>query len=256
MLSDLFAPMGKYEPCGLFTAGYAVVVIASFAAVALLMFFSRKMQDKDIKRTITACMIIIWSLEIIKIIFNITVNGVSSPNNYIPLYFCSLALYSTPLSCFGRGRIKRCGDVFIAVGCTVGGVCALIYPNTSLTFYPAIHFISFQSAVYHIVMLYMGLLVLTRRYVVLSVNDLIPYGIFVLAAGVVAHAVNLMIGSNLMFVTRNYPGTPIEWVYDLTGPAFPVAMIAIHIFAPFFAVFVLSKAAERLISGRHKKADT
>ena len=70
MLSDLFAPMGKYEPCGLFTAGYAVVVIASFAAVALLMFFSSKMQDKDIKRTITACMIIIWTLEIIKILFN------------------------------------------------------------------------------------------------------------------------------------------------------------------------------------------
>ena len=65
-----------------------------------------------------------------------------------------------------------------------------------------------------------------------------------------------MIGSNLMFVTRNYPGTPIEWVYDLTGPAFPVAMIAIHIFCTVFCSVCIVKSGRTTDIGKNKKADT
>ena len=182
--------------------------------------------------------------------FNLIVNGPDEPNHYIPLYFCSLTLYCGFMSAFGKGFVKRCGDTFLAVGSIIGGVMFLLCPNTSLPMYPFFHYITFQSFLYHSIMIYLGILVIMRGYVVLRAKDQIPYGTVVLIVGVVAYLVNAVLGTNLMFVSDNFPGTPVELVYRFTGRLFPLCMILIHIVPPFWVMYGIS----RLVEKRRRKA--
>ena len=152
---------------------------------------------------------------------------------------------------FGKGFVKRCGDTFLAVGSIIGGVMFLLCPNTSLPMYPFFHYITFQSFLYHSIMIYLGILVIMRGYVVLRAKDQIPYGTVVLIVGVVAYLVNSVLGTNLMFVSDNFPGTPVELVYRFTGRLFPLCMILIHIVPPFWVMYGIS----RLVEKRRRKAE-
>jgi len=111
--------------------------------------------------------------------------------------------------------------------------------------YPFFHYISLQSFLYHSIMIYLGILVLMRGYVVLSVRDQIPYGTVVLVVGVLAYILNSILGTNLMFVSDNFPGTPVELVYRFTGKLFPVCMLLIHIVPPFWLMYGISRCIEK-----------
>ena len=250
-MKRLFVPPGTYEPCGLFGVEHLILLLASAALITAALYFSRRMSFPQIRKTIWICTVILWIFEIIKIVFNLIVNGPDEPNHYIPLYFCSLTLYCGFMSAFGKGFVKRCGDTFLAVGSIIGGVMFLLCPNTSLPMYPFFHYITFQSFLYHSIMIYLGILVIMRGYVVLRAKDQIPYGTVVLIVGVVAYLVNSVLGTNLMFVSDNFPGTPLELVYRFTGCLFPLCMILIHIVPPFWVMYGIS----RLVEKRRRKAE-
>ena len=129
----------------------------------------------------------------------------------------------------------------------MGGVCFLLMPLTSLPNYPAIHFITFHSILLHTVMVFMGLALLITGSVRLCLCDIIPYGIIVLAVCAAALAVNIPCGSNLMFISRNFPGTPIELIYKACpGILFPIVMCLGQATLPFLAVYLLLPSKCRL----------
>ena len=94
-------------------------------------------------------------------------------------------------------------------------------------------------------MIYLGILVIMRGYVVLVPKDQIPYGTVVLVVGIIAYIINSILGTNLMFVSQNFPGTPVEIVYNLTGKAFPICILLIHIFPPFWAMYGISHLVQK-----------
>ena len=91
----------------------------------------------------------------------------------------------------------------------------LISPLTSLTTYPAIHFISIHSFLLHGTMVYIGLLMLITGYVKIEKNDIVYYFSLIAIISVIAYIVNKFCGSNLMFISQNYPGTFIEIIYNI-----------------------------------------
>ena len=244
-MKRFFSPPGVYEPCGWFGIEHLILLLASIALIIAALYISRNMSCSRIRKTILLCTIVLWVFEIVKIVFNLIVNGPGEPNHYVPLYFCSLTLYCGFMSVFGKGFVKRCGDSFLAVGSIIGGIMFLLCPNTSLPMYPFFHYISLQSFLYHSIMIYLGILVLMRGYVALSVRDQIPYGTVVLVVGVLAYILNSILGTNLMFVSDNFPGTPVELVYRFTGKLFPVCMLLIHIVPPFWLMYGISRCIEK-----------
>lgn len=155
-MKRFFSPPGVYEPCGLFGIEHLILLLASIALIIAALYISRNMSYSRIRKTILLCTIVLWVFEIVKIVFNLIVNGPGEPNHYVPLYFCSLTLYCGFMSVFGKGFVKRCGDSFLAVGSIIGGIMFLLCPNTSLPMYPFFHYISLQSFLYHSIMIYLG----------------------------------------------------------------------------------------------------
>ena len=174
--------------------------------------------------------------EIIRIIYTIKQNSLEAVNTYLPLYYCSMLLYAGILSSFGKNKLKRIGDVFLATGSIIGGLVFIIYPSTSLPMYPAFHILSIHSFLFHGIMIYLGILINKTRYIELKKDDIKYFAILVGIMCLIALIINEIFDGNLMFISNNFPGTPIEILYKITngGFWFKLIMIAIQMTLPFY----------------------
>lgn len=240
-IAMFFAKPGTYKPSGLFSIGHIILFILTLIIVCIVLRYTKNKQKEEVTNIIKKTTIFLWILEIIKIVFNFLVGNGKNPNNYIPLYYCSLILYAGIFSGYCRGILKKIGDVFIATGAIIGGLCFLIIPNTSLTMYPAFHYISFQSFVFHGSMLYLGILVNITNYVQINAKDIIYYALYIVVVALIALIINKLLNTNLMFISKNYPGTPVSWVYNTFKKAFSAVMIIGQAVIPFYMVYFVKK---------------
>lgn len=238
-----FAPPGKYDPCQMYSWGHLILFSITAVGIILGLHFTKRSNTNQVKKIIRKSVIVLWILEIIKIVFNLLIGNIDNPNHYIPLYYCSIILYAGLLSGFSRGFIKKIGDVFLAVGAIVGGGFFLSCPNTSITIYPAIHYLSIQSFVFHGTMVYLGILVNITNYVDLKLSDLKYYAIIVIIMLFISYFVNKFLGTNFMFITNNFPNTPVDVIYRATGIFFTPVMCVLHIIIPFGIVYPIRKLA-------------
>ncbi len=253
-----FAPPYAYTPCGLFTIGHLVLFLLAAFGIALGLYASRGMREREVRRVIRVSTALLWALELAKVLFVLLVVGSRNPNDFIPLYYCSLILYAGLLSSLGKGVWQKLGDVFIASGGIIGGACFLVVPNTSLPRYPVWHFISLHSFLLHGLMVYLGLLLLWRGAYRLQRRDAAYCAALISTMCVLAFLFNTVWDvthpdfavANLMFMSKDFPGTPVSVLYRLCGPVFPVAMWLLQAFGPFLAVWGVQQLALRVRRGK------
>ena len=249
----LFRSAEEVTPCGMFSIEHFIMLGITAFCIAITLKYTKNMEKENVKKLIQRSTIILWILEIIKIIFNIINYGINEVNKYVPLYFCSLILYAGIFSGFCKGVLKKIGDVFLSTGGIIAGLIFLISPLTSLTTYPAIHFISIHSFILHGTMVYIGLLMLITGYTTIEKGDIKYYSAIILVISGIAYVVNLIFDSNLMFISQNYPGTFIEIIYNITGPIFPIFMVAAQATMPFYIVYGIYRLATKKIKSNSKE---
>ena len=160
------AKPGEYEACGMFTFQHFILIVVTILGIIVALKYT--LNKKEVIKIIKNCTIFVWICEILIIAFKIAINGTSNLNQYVPLYYCSLLLYSGLFSSFGKGKLKRIGDVFLATGGIVGGIIFILFPSTSLPTYPMLHLVSIHSFVFHGIMLYLGILINSTNYIELE----------------------------------------------------------------------------------------
>ena len=236
-----FAKPYEYEPCGMYSSGHLVLFLVSVLAIGLGLYASRRMDTARVRRTVRTVTALLWVLEAAKIAFVLAVTESRDPNDFLPFYYCSLILYAGALASLGKGFWQKLGDAFVATGGLFGGACFLLVPNTSLTRYPMLHFISLHSFVLHGLMVYLGLLLLVRGVYRIRLREIVYPAAIVSVMCVLAYAFNTVYNhahpqnptANLMFMSLDFPGTPVSLLYRITGPVFPIAMWLIQAFGPF-----------------------
>lgn len=236
-----FLQTNECEPCGLFGVEHLVLVLLTLIGIWLALKLIKIKKKEDIKNIIKKTTIILWILEIVRILFNFYSGNIENLNTYVPLYYCSILLYAGILSGFCKGKVKRIGDVFIAVGGMIAGIIFLIFPTTSLQIYPIYHFVTIQSFFYHGVMIYLGIIVNKYRYIELDKKDIIYYAGLVIGISLIAFIINNIYGSNLMFISQDYPGTLITYLYKICGPCFTIVSILGQATIPFYVMYWLNK---------------
>lgn len=237
----LFRTMEELTPCGMFTLGHLFLLLLTIYFIKFALNKTEHYSHDNVKKLIQKSTVLLWILEIIKIIYSINSFGLAEFNKYVPLYFCSLILYAGILSGFTKGKLKRVGDVFLATGSLVAGIIYLISPLTSLTTYPLYHFITFHSFFLHGLMVYLSLLIIKTKYITVELKDLKYFASLISIISIIALIFNRLTGSNLMFISQNYPKTFIEIIYNLTGPLFSLFMILVQATLPFLVVLAICK---------------
>ncbi|MCI9063301.1 MAG: YwaF family protein, partial [Clostridia bacterium] len=138
---------------------------------------------------------------------------------------------------FCKNILKHIGDVFLATGGMIAGIMFLLCPNTSLTTYPIFHYISLQSFILHGAMVYLGILVNITDYIEIRSKDIIYYAGLTLILCVIAYIFNTIFDSNLMFISKDFPGTPMSILYSISSRLFTPIMIVLQATVPFYIVY-------------------
>lgn len=246
--------MGTYEPCGIFTKGHLVLFVITIIGIFVALKYTKESSKEEVHNIIKRITIAICILEIIKIYFNIKQNSIHAVNTYVPLYYCSILIYAGILSSFGKGNFKKIGDISLATGTIVGGIVFIIYPSTSLTMYPVFHFLSIHSFLFHGSMIYLGILINKTRYIELKKEDIKYYASLIGIMCIAALIVNNLSDGNLMFISRNFPGTPLEILYKITKGSilYNIIMIIAQMSIPFYISYYLVKMANKIYISKSK----
>lgn len=244
----MFSKAGIYEACGIFTTGHFILIGITLISIIIALKLTSKKDKKQVHKIIKCLTVPICILEIIKIIFNITVNSVKNINTYVPLYYCSMLIYAGLFSSFGKGMLKRIGDVFLATGSIVGGIVFVLFPTTSLPSYPMFHFISIHSFFFHGTMIYLGILVNITNYIKLEKNDIKYFATLVGTMCILALIINNIFDSNLMFISKNFPNSPLQIIYNLTNGTilYNLILISVQLTLPFYVPYWIIKRVEKV----------
>ena len=242
----LFAKPGKYEACGMFTWGHFGLIITTTICIIVALKNTIHKSKEEVKKIIKNCTIVMWCLEILIITFKLCTGNPRNLNNYVPLYYCSMLLYAGLLSSLTKGKLQRMGDVFLATGGIVGGIVFMIMPTTSLPEYPAFHIVSLHSFFFHGTMVYLGLLINATHYIEVKASDIKYFATLVGIICIIAYIINCIFDSNLMFISKDFPGTPITIIYKLAGPFFTLIMSVAQMFLPFYVVYGLLKLRDKI----------
>lgn len=240
----MFAKIGTYEACGIFTKGHFILLTITIIGILIALKYSVKKSKEEVYYIIKKLTIIMCIMEVLRIIYSIKENSIYAVNTYLPLYYCSMLLYAGLLSSFGKGVFKRIGDVSLATGSVIGGIVFIIYPSTSLPMYPAFHILSIHSFLFHGVMIYIGILINKTKYIDLKKDDIKYFAILIGTMSVIALIVNKCFNGNLMFISENFPGTPMEILYKITngGILYSAIMIIVQMTLPFYiSYFIIEK---------------
>ena len=108
-----------------------------------------------------------------------------------------------------------------------------------------IHFISLHSFFFHGTMIYLGIIINKYKYIDLRLKDLLYYATLVGAICIIAYIVNVKSDSNLMFISKDFPGSPISGVYHATGKLFTPLMCLSQMTLPFLIMYTLLKIKEK-----------
>ncbi len=240
-----FSKIGEYPPSGLFTPQHIILLVITLCAIVIALSHSSEISKPEVKKIIRISTVTLAILEVVRIGFALTYTKPSDLNGYMPLYFCSLFLYSGLFSSYAKGFLKRAGDVFIATGGILGGIIFLIFPSTSLSLFPGFHFMSIHSFIYHGVMVYLGILLNSTGYVTLKKTDLVPYATLVGALCFIDLCLNRIFGSNLMFLSAAFPGKLGRILYEFMGRFYPIILSVVHMFIPFKVIYALREYARK-----------
>ena len=199
----IFAKPGEYKACGLFTYQHFSLIICTAIGIFLAVKCTKINDKNDIRKIIIKTTILVWILEIIKIIFNFKIGNGNNINTYVPLYYCSILLYAGIFSSLKNKFIKRVGDVFLATGGIVAGIVFIIFPTTSLLTYPIFHYITMQSFIFHGAMIYLGIIINKYKYIEIEKKDILYYAGLILVICIIAYIINSIFDSNLMFISKD-----------------------------------------------------
>ena len=237
-------PEGYLSPAHLiFVSSLMLVMIA--AAVAIGFVFRKKSREEKL-RVIAAAAILMDSIELFKIVLVCwRVHSFSHILIVLPLFLCSIPLFTLPLAAFGKGRIQEASLDFTFIFGLLIAFLGTYGAGQNYAAYPVLGFDNIVSGITHAISgfaaLYIaisGLLSMKRENIGISFAIL---GSFCAAA----YVADILIPYNYMFLMRG-DGTPYDIFYNLVNgskvlyPLIVVFLFLIYI-SCFYAVFFLIK---------------
>ena len=188
-------------------------------------------------------------LEVVKIIFKLSWGQLKDLDQWLPLSFCSLFIYALWMAGFSRGVLGKTGCAFIMGGCFIGGLAYIIFPVTSLQWFPPYHFISIHSMLFHSAMLYLACIYLKAKMMTFDFEAYKYYGTYVAIASIAALFINFGIGGrwgleppNIMVIkvtplteemAAKFPFSIVQNIYDKSEYLYTVCAVFAYLVIPF-----------------------
>lgn len=234
-----FSPREDVNPGGLFSISHLIMFIIFIILIIIGLYLSRNLTRIKIKKLTKIIGISVAILEIVKIIYNFS-TGAFSLDQWVPLSFCSIFIYSCLISGFSNKGCKY-SNAFIGSVAFISGLAFLVFPTTSLTEVPAWHFLSVHSFIYHSLMVYLGLIYLIHGIGRPNLNNFKYFAIYTSIFVILALIINIICDTNLMLLMHQF-GIYVSVINTLVAyHVYTIIAIAVYIFVPYGISHVVSK---------------
>jgi hypothetical protein len=101
------------------------------------------------------------------------------------------------ISGFTKGKIKEYSDAWLCSGCIVGGLANMVILN-AFKYYPFLSFGAFYSMIWHFLMVMLGLLLITSKYVQMNYKTIIKGFIFHLCISLIVIPIDYIFNFDFM----------------------------------------------------------
>lgn len=209
----MFSRIGKYPAVGLFSLNHIFSMIACFSLVVVAIVLTRKMTKSQYFKMLKVVTYILTCMELFKILWSL-INGYTEINSWMPLYFCSLFLYSLWFAISKNEKVKKFGLSYITFAGVVAGAIFIIFPTSSFNSYPIFHFQCIYSMIFHSVMIYCGIMVYVSKSVSVDSKLVKNYWIYCISFMLIAFVFNVNFDANLMFIS-NAGRIPLQFLKEI-----------------------------------------
>lgn len=254
----MFKEKGTAPAGGLFTWSHFGLLAFFLLIAALFYFLTKKWSKQKMLVFFKVFSLVLVALEIFKILWNIATYGagVETLNSFIPLYYCSIFLFAFVGLAWGKGRLQHMSYAWLVYGGILSGISFLIYPSSSLLYYPFYHFLSIHSMLFHTSLVLVGLLVLRHNFYVPKREDFGDFALFSLPFLLLAFIINKTVGTNLMFLESPLALAPLAWLNEKSIVLFQIIMFAGQFFLPFVVTELVFVLIKKIVKKREVKAKT
>ena len=190
-------------------AQYLYLFISIVLLITLLIFLRNSSKKKvlNIIRVIGVFLIVFYITKTTwESIYDIKLEG-SFNYGLLPFDACSIIMPAALIAGFGKGKIKKFAESWIATGGIVGGIATMLYLN-AFKYYPFLSFGAFYSMIWHFLMVFLGLLLITTNYVENKYSTIIYGYIFHFIISLVIIPIDFIYNYDFMLYL-NLGGVPI-----------------------------------------------
>lgn len=187
----------------LFSAPHIVYIVLVYIAAFAVSYLLRKAKRGRILTFLRVLSVVAVVMEIAKIswesYYDITTGRGFNKEGLLPLYTCSLFIYTLLAAAWGRGGAKRCALAFLTTISLLYGAIGVVYCN-GLNYYPFWTFGAFYSLFFHSAMFITGVYLLMSGYYSLEWRDVLRSFVPILLIAAVAIPVDYILGADYMLV--------------------------------------------------------
>ncbi len=182
------------------------------AAIVVCTFCFLRLKDRGQKRFLWALAIILLAMEA----YRETVLVVTGSWEFglLPLHLCGLAIFIEVLYVIFPKAFF--GEVSCVL-CLPGAASALLFPDWLV--YPTINYMNLHSFILHGILCLLPILLLASRRYEPRIKRVWMTAVFLAAAALVIHGINVVMKMNFMFIESPSVGSPFEGIYLSFGHA-------------------------------------
>ena len=156
-----------YKGEDFFGLTHIIFMVIATLSIVLICILCRNLKKEKMDIYLKVLSILIPVLEIIKIswetYWDIKFGYGFNKTGLLPLYTCSMFIYTLPLAAWCKGKVQDCAICWLATIGIFGGLTNF-YLTQILHTYPFFTYASFMSLLFHFLMVLTGLLIVVSRY--------------------------------------------------------------------------------------------
>lgn len=190
---------------------HKIFMILAVLLIIVICFLCKNLKKEKMDLYFKVLSIIIPIVEVCKIVWesywDIKFGYGFNKTGLLPLYTCSMFIYALPLAAWCKGKVKDCAVCWLATIGVFGGLTNFFLPPI-LNTYPFFHYASFNSLIFHFLMVLTGLLIVVSGYKKFSWIDGLKGFIPLAAFSVIVIPVDYILKADYMLYYNGY-GAPI-----------------------------------------------
>lgn len=242
-----FFTTGIGEVAGLFSLTHLIYVLIAIAIILVVIFLTRNKTNQQLLKYLKIISITFLVLEILKIIWNLTIREDVTYEDYIPLYFCSFFIYASLIFAFSKNEdsiIYKFAKLFLFYGGITGGLAFSVFPTTSLMVFPLLHVLSIHSLIYHSFMVIVAIWML--KFFTPKLQDIKIYGIVLLGIELVIIGINYLCEANFMTLNEPFVLVLFDVIYSWGKPVYPFVMAIGQLLLTFYVGYIFSLILKKI----------